>query len=280
MRNSNTQLPTARELQEILAGESQRYAVRDDFIRAHLDIFEAYRQAASSIGVATDWIEGYANIPLTELSLIVLEATEKMRDAICRGAIARDVLDTLFDALVVQDTPEVSDAIFVFGSPADARIAHAVDLYHQDMAPRIIVSGKGPHYGKHDGSEAERMAQYARDHGVPSDSLMIEPASITLPDNVKRTLDMFEAQQYQPRTLCIIATTYISQRARMEWYKFTPWEMKIVNSPASTQAPELQRGRWYTSERGVRTLLNEYAKMVVEHRMDKERKEHAGLHVQ
>lgn len=268
MRTSNTQLPSAHELAEILASESQRKAVRYDFLEKNSGIFTAYKQAATVVGASDEWVDQYERLELETLALAGLSATEQLYAAIRDNKIDQDVLDRMFDSLAISDTPRKCDAIFVFGSPANARITRAVELYGQGIAPLIVVSGKGPYYGTSDLSEAERMAEYAIGHEVPQEAIMIEPESITLPDNVKRTLDRFELQQFKPESLCIVATSYVTQRAAMEWYKFTPWEIEIIATPAEAQSPELRRDAWHQSERGIRMLLNEYAKMVLEHKMD------------
>lgn len=272
MRNTPTQLPSPKELFDIRARESQRKAVRYDFLSTNPDVYGAYRQVAQLAGVGTAWIDNYAAFELASLGEIVAVSTDTLAAYILSGNIPPELRDQLFDTLVVRDKLKPCDAIFVFGSPANARIAHAVELYKQGVAPLIIVTGKEPHYSTNELSEAERTAQFAIEHGVPESGIMIEPDSITLPDNVKRTLDMFELQQFQPRTICIVATSYIMCRAVMEWYKFAPWDMEIIAAPAEPQTPELHRDTWYQSDRGVRTLLNEYAKMVVEHKMDLIRK--------
>lgn len=273
MRSSNTQLPTADELHEILAGESQRKAVRYDFLVNHPALFATYKGLGNQVGFSISWIDDYAQLELETLGLAALEATEKLYNFISFGSATQEQLDGLFDALVIDDRPQACDAIFVFGSPANARIAHAVGLYQRSLAPIIITSGKGPHYGATELSEAERTAQFAIEQGVPEGSIMIEPESITLPDNVKRTLDMFELQQFKPQKICVVATSYIMQRAVMEWYKFTPWEIEIIGSAAPAQSPELRKDSWYRSERGIRMLLNEYVKIVLEHKMDLIRRE-------
>lgn len=268
MRTSNTQLPSARELAEILASESQRKAVRYDFLDKYPDIFSAYKQAATTIGASIEWINQYRQLDLETLGLAGLSATEQLYASIHSKKVDRDLLHDMFDSLAISDAPRDCDAIFVFGSPANTRITRAVELYEQGVASLIIMSGKGPYYGVSDLSESERMAQYAIEHGVPQEAIMIEPESITLPDNVKRTLDAFEIQQFTPRSMCMVATSYVMRRAVMEWYKFTPWDIEIIATPCEAQSPELRRDTWHQSERGIRMLLNEYAKMVLEHKMD------------
>jgi len=273
MRSSNTQLPTALELRQILGGESQRKAVRYDFLQQHHTVFAAYRVLAEIADADIDWITRYAE---QDLEIVVNGAhhtTNALVDLLLKGGVDESLREQLFDKLAIDTEPTESDAIFVFGSPSNIRIAQAVDLFHAGIAPKLIVSGRGPHYSTHEECEADRMAQFAIDAGVPRDAILIERNSITLPDNVKRTLDMFDEQRFQPDRICIVATTYIMRRAYMEWYKFTPWDIEIVPVAATAKSAELQRENWHTSERGIRMLLNEYAKIILEHKMDLIRRE-------
>lgn len=177
----------------------------------------------------------------------------------------------LFDALCIDDIPQPADAIFVFGSPSDARIKKAVELYKDGYVEKIVVSGRGPFYADDTVAvEARRMATYAREAGVPEQYLIVEPDSITLPDNVKRTIDLMERISFRPKSIIAVATTYIQQRAAMEWYKFSPWKVsvKMVSASADDIPAHMQRTGWSMTERGVNILLNEYNKIIVEQAMD------------
>ncbi len=80
-----------------------------------------------------------------------------------------------------QDEQRPADAIVVLGaaqydgrpSPVfEARLAHAVELYHKGLAPLFVVTGgriPGDTY-----TEASVARQYAIAHGVPADSIIGE----------------------------------------------------------------------------------------------------------
>lgn len=268
MRTSSAQLPTAQELMHILSDESQRKAVRFDFLDNNQNMFYSYRELAKRAGVDSSWIDGYKTESLGHVARQAHETTDKLSDYILGNSGDEDLLGQLFDSLVIDSQPESADAIFVFGSPSNLRAAKAVELFSKNVSPVVIVSGRGPHYGNNSQAEADRMAEFIVDQGVPHEAIMVENQSITLPDNVKRTLDMFALSGFKPSRICIVATTYIVRRAYMEWYKFTPWDIEIFPVSAEARAPELLRESWFKSEKGVRMLLNEYAKMVIEHKMD------------
>lgn len=271
MRTTNVELPSVQELFAILAGESQRKAVKFDFLDQNPTLYKAYKQLSHVIGDEAEWIDQFAVMPIDTLVKRINETTQKMTDCIRNNACNVDIRNELYDRLAYCDTPVKCDALFVFGSPADIRIAKAVELYHAKIAPKLIVSGKGPHYKFSDYSEAVRMAQYAIDNGVPESAIIIEDQSISLPDNVKRTLDLFEALRYKPKSIGIVATTYIMRRAMMEWYKFCSWNIAIIAIDTIGASEVMLKTSWYKSERGTRMLLNEYAKIVLEHKMDLER---------
>lgn len=272
MRSSNTQLPTSKELVSILEGESQRKAVRFDFLLRNPGLFLTYRRVAQGVDASMDWLDHYADLTLEEVVNGAHRTTNTLTEIVLRKEIEKGLLDELFSRLAVNERPSRSDAIFVFGSPKDIRVARAVELYHQNIAPLIILSGRGPHYEAGEETEAERMAEYALKNGVPASALIVEPGSITLPDNVKRTLDLFEENNFRPQKICVVVTSYIMRRALMEWYKFTPWEIETVAVDTVGASEQLQQTGWYRTEQGVRMLLNEYAKIILEHKMDLVRK--------
>jgi uncharacterized SAM-binding protein YcdF (DUF218 family) len=86
-----------------------------------------------------------------------------------------------------------ADAIVVMGaaqydgrpSPVfAARLDHAIDLFHDGVAPRLIVTG-----GKREGdrtTEAASARRYAVDHGVPEAAILSEDASRTTLQSIRR----------------------------------------------------------------------------------------------
>lgn len=59
-------------------------------------------------------------------------------------------------------------------APLRRRILHAIELYHQGVAPRILLSGGAV---AHVISEAKVMAEIAHAHQVPPDALVLEETS-------------------------------------------------------------------------------------------------------
>lgn len=278
-RTSPTQLPSEEELLEILSKESQRLAVRYDYMAAYPTVYDAYKEFGAMVGVDMSWVDNFDAIPLSVLKQRADYATSELIRFILNNPAD---YSALFDALNVNDTPEPSDCIFVFGAKSDARIKKAVDLYHQGLAPRIVVSGRGPHYGVSDSqTEAARMHDYALAAGVPKEAIIVEDKAITLPDNVKRTIDMFEAINWRPIRIIGVSTTFVQRRTQLEWYKFLPWQAQIfaVSCEEEGLRASFCRVTWSRDEMGVRLLLNEYNKIIVEQAMDLYRNNLRNNHV-
>lgn len=265
-RTSNTELPSESELWEILAKESQRYAIHNDYLKLHPAIFVPFKELCQRYEAEYEWIDVYEGIDLTELDARLRACFDKLEASILNQA--DHLYGRVYDSLVVNKLSEKADAIFVFGSPNDLRIRKAVELYRGEFANKIVISGHGPFYASHTQSEAERMAEVAVGEGVPRSALLLESEAITIPDNVKRTLDLFEKIEFKPSKLLIVASSFVLQRCEMDWYRFTPWNIETVPIASDSMSYDLTREGWTTTSRGIRVVLNEYAKLVFETKME------------
>lgn len=271
-RTSNAELPSADELWEILAKESPRYAVYYDYLKLHPDIFVSFKELCRKNGAEYDWVDLYEQIDLEELDARLRTCFDKLEACILTQT--DPLYKSVYDSLVISKAPEQADAIFVFGSPNDLRIRKAIDLFKDKFADKIVISGHGPFYASHTQSEAERMAAVAIEEGIPRAALLLESQAITIPDNVKRALDLFEKIEFKPTKLLIVASPFVLRRCEMDWYKFTPWDIEVIPIASGSLSYDLTREGWTTTSRGVRVVLNEYAKLIFETKMDLLRCEH------
>jgi uncharacterized SAM-binding protein YcdF (DUF218 family) len=98
-----------------------------------------------------------------------------------------------------RDERRTADAIVVMGAaqydgrPSPlfaARLDHAIALYHQGLAPRIIVTG-----GKREGdrtTEAASARAYAIRHDVPDAAILAEDTSRTTLQSIRRVAALME----------------------------------------------------------------------------------------
>jgi len=268
IRTSGTQLPSSVELLDILTKESQRKAIRFDFIKTHNSVFDVHRQLSNLADSNDSWIDSYTELRLDQIIVQISKNHAELSHFIRQNSGNADTYRNLYAALVPKDDPTKSDAIFVFGASSNARIERAVELYKSGVSGKIIISGNSPHYIEGVQSEAKRMAMFAIERGIPSDALIVEESSITLPDNVKRTIDLLESMDWRPSLLTIVATNFVLTRAVMEWYKFCPWDIEIKPVAARSQSSRFTNDGWTSDDECIALVLNEYAKLVLESKID------------
>lgn len=267
-RSDGSQLPSAAELLDILKKESQRKAIRFDFPQKNTSVFNAHRKLSRLAGADDSWIDNYQALDLAPLVAKIDENHTKIAQYIPEHPEANVLYQAFYNALTPPDDLTPTEALFVFGASSNARVERAAELYKQNVANKIILSGKSPHYVDSILSEAQRMAVAAIEAGVPEASLTLEHESITLPDNVKRSIDMMESLNWYPTSLTLIATNCVLTRAKMEWYKFCPWDIAIHTVAARPQSAAFTAGGWSKDSNTIALVLNEYAKLVLESKVD------------
>jgi len=98
-----------------------------------------------------------------------------------------------------RDERRIADAIVVMGAtqydgrPSPlfaARLDHAIALYHEGLAARLIVTG-----GKREGDRATEAASaraYAIQHDVPADAILAEDTSRTTLQSIRGVADLMQ----------------------------------------------------------------------------------------
>lgn len=126
--------------------------------------------------------------------------------------------------LVLQEAapppPPPADAVLVLGAAAygrkpspvfEARLLHALDLYRQGVAPRLLFTG-----GKRkvsDVTEAEVARAWAEQQGVPPGDILCETASTSTLGNLAGAKAVM--QRNGLRTACIVSDPLHLARARL-----------------------------------------------------------------
>jgi uncharacterized SAM-binding protein YcdF (DUF218 family) len=84
------------------------------------------------------------------------------------------------EAIVVLGNRPPRDATGAVAPETARRVRRGVELYRRGLAPRLLVTG-GPAPGG--GTEADVMAAYARELGVPEDAILAEPLATDTAQN-------------------------------------------------------------------------------------------------
>lgn len=267
VRTSNLELPSADELRAMIQKESPRRAVKRDYLVHHAKVFDGLRTVADKASIDISVFDNYTRLPF-DVAIDRLHQVVDELEQFLRQPAQYEFAGRLYEPLSCTTLPpQPSNLLLVLGSPQDLRIEKAVELYRAGIAPKIMTTGSAPHWGASDIPEAERAASYALRHGVPAADIIIEDQSISTPDNVKRSIDMLEAMGWQPSSITLVTGAFNVRRAMMDVYKFTPWDIAIfAAAPAPSEA--LSMHNWIKTERGRRIILNEYAKLIIESKID------------
>ncbi len=162
-----------------------------------------------------------------------------------------------------EDALEKSDFIFVFGGKNVGRIQKAVALWKAGWAPKIWISGGHPIYQEYK-PEALTFKKIAIKEGVPEDCIFIEPNSITIADNCRRSLNLMDEKHITFGKMILIINWYAQKRAWMVMEKYLPVGTTLFNSNALMEPDnQVSKTKWYETDYGINIIFNEYIKMRV-----------------
>ncbi|MBI2093771.1 MAG: YdcF family protein [Candidatus Omnitrophica bacterium] len=167
------------------------------------------------------------------------------------------------EPLQLREKPQRSDAIVVFaggvgesgqaGGGYQERVKHAVDLFHQGMADRLIFSSGYTFVFR----EAEMMGSLALSLGVPASKILLETKAANTFQNVTRTAEILRRNGWHSALL--VSSPYHMRRALLTWHTQAP-EIEVIPTP-----PE--HSQFYVRDSSIRWeqirgILQEYGSMV------------------
>ena len=267
-RNSFSQLPSFGELQNILDAETKRDLPKGKNNLHYFD-FSVLIDLAKHFDVdAQILVSEYTDKDIAQKDLLEIGKSfiEELKSKILNHELSsEDIahLNKVYDYLSEEDSLEKSDLIFVFGSKTPLRIEKAIELYNKQLSKIILVSGKGPHYA--DGSaetEASIYAKAAINAGVPKDSIIIEDQSITIPDNVRSSLNLLEEKNTSHDSIILVNSPYTQRRAWAHFKKYTPDTIKLIRVNSDT-GDQYKRDSWYKNSSGIDVIFGEFLKAKV-----------------
>lgn len=110
-----------------------------------------------------------------------------------------------------------ADVILIFGGHDPSVGPHSATLFKQGLAPLIVVSGGTMHVPpKNDGSpartEAEAIASYLLDDGVPQDVIILEPKASNTSENFWFTADLLTDRGIRFNSCILVTKPYAERR--------------------------------------------------------------------
>ncbi len=122
--------------------------------------------------------------------------------------------------LVIEERPVSADAIVVLGGDEGNRVLRAAELFHDRIAPRVVVSGGGDCYG---------MRSRLLLNGVPAAAIQSECRSRTTAENAEFAASILRNDG--ARRIVLVTSWYHTRRAVACFRHFAPG-VAIVSVPA------------------------------------------------
>lgn len=144
------------------------------------------------------------------------------------GVIVFVALAAALLAVGSRDRARPADVIIVLGAgeiATGSRTTHAVELYHQGIAPWLLCSGG--YRGPSGQTEAALCAAQAEQAGVPPSALVLEPESRSTEENARNAAAIMRERGWQ--TAVVVSDSYHLLRAR---WMFSREDVPVWTSPA------------------------------------------------
>ncbi len=168
--------------------------------------------------------------------------------------------------LIVQDPPGPADAIVVLSGSIPDRILQAVDLYHAQLAPRIILTREGPPAGLevvrarggHLAEHHEQNLSIAQELGVPPAAIDVVPTPVWSTLTEAQVVVAY-LRAHGIKSILLVTSRAHARRASIVFQAVADGnpQIRICPSPYDPFAAE----NWWQSRPLVRRLVTEYGKL-------------------
>lgn len=178
--------------------------------------------------------------------------------AILAIAAHRPILTATARYLIAQDPLGPADVIVVLsGGFGDERVRQAADLYHQRLAPIVLLSGGEEMVGI---SIPELQRRQALGHGVPESALRVEPGSTSTADQARFLRPMLEGMGV--RRALVVTSSFHTRRTRYLFrrtFHSSPVEIRVY----PVQQDVFQLSDWWTRDWETEQVVLEYIKLAL-----------------
>lgn len=147
--------------------------------------------------------------------------------------------------LSVERIPASADVIVVLGGETPNRAARTAELFRQQVARHILISG---------GGDASLIRRRLLDSGVPATAISVEENSANTWENAVFSVRML--RRANARSICLVTSWYHSRRSLAVFRSLAP-ELDSFSAPAAEDWVRYRDGR----RRRLKALGEEYAKL-------------------
>ncbi len=124
----------------------------------------------------------------------------------------------LWDFLRIKQELSAADIILVLGGHDPSVGPHAASLFRRELSPLIVVSGGPTHVppssdGRVASTEAEAIASYLADEGVPTSAVLLEKRATNTSENFWFTADLLKDANISLASAILVTKPYQERRA-------------------------------------------------------------------
>lgn len=174
--------------------------------------------------------------------------------------------DALTEFIFVEHMPQKADYIFIPGSGYGELAIRAAELYQQEFANKIVVSGRysilgdyfpGPlspvsYIGQSYETESDFLTAVLIEHGVPEQAILCEKQATFTYENAIYTRKLLEKERVESAIL--VCQAYHARRSLLYYQQQFPETIFYV-CPAVTR--EITRGNWHLDAGKIDVVLGE-----------------------
>lgn len=130
-------------------------------------------------------------------------------------AALRDDVETLWDYHDMHHDLRRVDVGIGLGSHDIGVAVHTTDLYHRKYFPRIVFTGANAPttVDRFPGGEAVHYRDYAAQHGVPDEAILVEPRATNTGENIEFTQQLLLSRGIRARSILLVSRPYQQRRA-------------------------------------------------------------------
>ena len=128
--------------------------------------------------------------------------------------------------LCVENAPSRADAIVVLGGDPVFRPARAVELFQQQFAPKVVISGDG---------DCDEVSRALAVGNVSSNAIVLECRSGSTKENAEFTVRLLRQQGARG---AILVTSWFHSRRALQCFRHCAPEMQFVSLPTIADRPK------------------------------------------
>lgn len=138
----------------------------------------------------------------------------------------------IWDYMILHHQLTNADLVLVCGNDDEMTCERTLEVYKENLAPLILVSGSGSLKNR-DGfqeNEAQRIKEYLIVNNIPENIILIEDRARSTGDNAMFSKKLLEEKNIYPKKIILITKPYMERRAYSTFMKQWPGPEYLVTS--------------------------------------------------